>query len=817
MLEIQAPEHVAAGQAITVTIAVRGARSVAGWEARVRFDASGAEFGRRLGTRRRHRAARQGSSDPPVRLRRRRHRRIYEQGAAARAAAHARARASAPARHRHARVSRRRPPPRRPLRSSPRRGHEVTHSRSPRRPGRRRLPPPRRRSCLERPHRSRRPLRLRDLDGDGLVLVRRPDRASLGLGCARETGAVRAAETSTQRLRRRLGHRARRARRPAASLHRSFRRPTGSSPSTRPATTPTRRPVTASARRWPAPARCARRSTEANRQPGPDTIAFNIPGSGVADDPGHEPAAHDQRHERRRRRSTATRSPAPRRTPSPLVDNAVLQVQIRGTGRDARVLRASSSPRRNNVVRGLSIFNGRPIVHHRRQRRTTTASSGNFIGTDATGTFAVPTQLRNCAGIELARGASQQPDRRARTSPTATSSRAARSPASTSPTTARTATRPEQHHRPEPVRRRARVRNQRMGVDINLGASQNLIGGTGAARAQRHLGQHRRRRRGLAHHRDTVGNQIIGNFIGTDLTGNRDPSFTHNSEQGMHVEDGVQNTLISGNVIGDNLLGGHHRRGRPRRPGRGSRTTTSASRRTARHAERPRGHPDPVPRPRAHDHRQHDRERSRWAFASTTPTATSTRSPGTASSRTARGLGIDLAPIGAVNPNDADDVDAGREPAAQLPGDHRGRTQRHRHGLRRTAPSRCSSPTGLRAPTARARRSSPRASPRPTASFSVPIGSGNGGLPHHRHGDGRRRQHVGVRGQRARRARSAPASAPAAATAATSAAPAPGDDDRSRRLRPDGRDGFGTADTGGTLGAHRLERRLRRRRLRRRR
>ena len=43
-LEIQAPEHVAAGQAITVTIAVRGARSVAGWEARVRFDSASAEF-----------------------------------------------------------------------------------------------------------------------------------------------------------------------------------------------------------------------------------------------------------------------------------------------------------------------------------------------------------------------------------------------------------------------------------------------------------------------------------------------------------------------------------------------------------------------------------------------------------------------------------------------------------------------------------------------------------------------------------------------------------------------------------------------------
>src|SRR3954471_6308497 len=48
-LEIQAPAHVVAGQAITVTVAVRGARSVAGWEARGRFDSARAEFARASG------------------------------------------------------------------------------------------------------------------------------------------------------------------------------------------------------------------------------------------------------------------------------------------------------------------------------------------------------------------------------------------------------------------------------------------------------------------------------------------------------------------------------------------------------------------------------------------------------------------------------------------------------------------------------------------------------------------------------------------------------------------------------------------------
>ncbi len=58
----------------------------------------------------------------------------------------------------------------------------------------------------------------------------------------------------------------------------------------------------------------------------------------------------------------------------------------------------------------------------------------------------------------------------------------------------------------------------------------------------------------VSHTTATVGNQVLKNFIGTDVTGTRAPSYTHNSEQGVHVEDGVQNTLISGNVIGGQPL-----------------------------------------------------------------------------------------------------------------------------------------------------------------------------------------------------------------------------------------------------------------------
>src|SRR4051794_20162370 len=43
-LEGRAPQHVTAGRAVTVTLGVRGAAGMGGWEARVRFDPAGAEL-----------------------------------------------------------------------------------------------------------------------------------------------------------------------------------------------------------------------------------------------------------------------------------------------------------------------------------------------------------------------------------------------------------------------------------------------------------------------------------------------------------------------------------------------------------------------------------------------------------------------------------------------------------------------------------------------------------------------------------------------------------------------------------------------------
>ena len=94
-----------------------------------------------------------------------------------------------------------------------------------------------------------------------------------------------------------------------------------------------------------------------------------------------------------------------------------------------------------------------------------------------------------------------------------------------------------------------------MGVDINLGSKRNIVGGFGPG--QRNvLSGNTGGGVEVSHTTDTVDNVVRGNFIGTNLTGTGIPSWTHNSEQGVHVEDGVQRTIVEGNVIGDNYFSG---------------------------------------------------------------------------------------------------------------------------------------------------------------------------------------------------------------------------------------------------------------------
>jgi CSLREA domain-containing protein len=100
-----------------------------------------------------------------------------------------------------------------------------------------------------------------------------------------------------------------------------------------------------------------------------------------------------------------------------------------------------------------------------------------------------------------------------------------------------------------------RLLNTKHGVDVNTIASFNVIGGTGAG--QRNvIGGNLENGVEYSHDTLTVGNQTLGNYIGTDVTGNAAPAALANGGWGLHMHDGPTNNTFSGNVVGNNALGG---------------------------------------------------------------------------------------------------------------------------------------------------------------------------------------------------------------------------------------------------------------------
>ena len=90
------------------------------------------------------------------------------------------------------------------------------------------------------------------------------------------------------------------------------------------------------------------------------------------------------------------------------------------------------------------------------------------------------------------------------------------------------------------------------GVDINNGSSYNVIGGTGTG--QRNvISNNRGEGIEFSHGSTTDSNQAIGNYIGTDVTGNAGAANKFgNGLNGVHLQDQVTNDTVAFNVIANN-------------------------------------------------------------------------------------------------------------------------------------------------------------------------------------------------------------------------------------------------------------------------
>lgn len=291
---------------------------------------------------------------------------------------------------------------------------------------------------------------------------------------------------------------------------------------------------------------------EANAHPGADAIAFALPGGGaqtitlkstlpaLSDASG--PTAID-----------GYTQPGAVPNSDPLVSNAQLRVQIAGAGPSSFDALPITAP--GNLVRGLAFFNLRRSFLIYGDNATDNVVVGDFIGTNATGSFGATTSVINASGLEIMQGAT-------------------RTVIGGSTPAERNVISGNSRHgvwisyegsdrtrilnnliglNPSGT---ARLPNLAQGVDLNAQSSFNIVGGT-APGERNVISGNALSGVEISHDTLTAGNQVLGNFIGTSVDGTASGSaYTYNSEWGVHIEDGANNNLVIANVIGNNRLGG---------------------------------------------------------------------------------------------------------------------------------------------------------------------------------------------------------------------------------------------------------------------
>lgn len=249
----------------------------------------------------------------------------------------------------------------------------------------------------------------------------------------------------------------------------------------------------------------------------------------------------------------------PNTNPAPGPDNAHLLIQIAGGGANAYDTFVVKSA--GNVFKGLAIYNTRRPFWVDGAAAAGNVIQGNFIGTNAAGTWTTAADDANGHGVHI-----QQDAANTQVGGTAPADRNvisgnARSgvgiwdlgsdgtliygniiglnPSGT-----------------------AGLPNRKHGVDFNFGASDSRLGGPDAGQINVISGNTNPNAADvgsgveISHMPETTRNRVIGNWIGTDLTGNAAPAYAANADAGVYIEDGASANIVSNNTIVNNTRGG---------------------------------------------------------------------------------------------------------------------------------------------------------------------------------------------------------------------------------------------------------------------
>jgi hypothetical protein len=282
---------------------------------------------------------------------------------------------------------------------------------------------------------------------------------------------------------------------------------------------------------------------EANAQPGPNTITFAIPGPGVHTIQLGEalPTVTDESGG-----LTIDGYTQPGSSPNtdPLVSDAVIDVEVRGGGHTN--FAALTIVSAGNHVRGLAIYNGYHAVWLYQTGARDNVLEGNFLGTNSAGTFRAVETWDYGHGVYVSGGASHNqigvPTIEGRNVISGNSYLGVRID--------------HTHSDLNMVRNNlfglAPLGNRsipnKMGIDIQWGASSSIVGGLNPLERNVFSG-HSYTGVDLSHAQATTNNFVVGNFIGTTPDGESVADYTKTG-YGIIFKDDAINNFVYKNVIG---------------------------------------------------------------------------------------------------------------------------------------------------------------------------------------------------------------------------------------------------------------------------
>jgi CSLREA domain-containing protein len=309
------------------------------------------------------------------------------------------------------------------------------------------------------------------------------------------------------------------------------------------------------------PVSCTLRAAlfEANHDAGPSTITFNIPGTGVQTIASKSSRGDLPYLDEGGTTINGYSQPGAAPNTDPLVSNAVIKIQLQHPGPSGQSLLIRSS---GNTVRGLAIFGGTQDVRIAKADGATADATdnvvaGNFLGTNAAGTSSDPVRDNATKFGVVIRSASKRnvvggPNPADRN---VISGHGGRGVLIGVPGTEL-----------DPGTDDNVVQNNLIGlnpagttalpnlghaVDVNNGAAGNRIEGnvvSGNGSFSEGIE--------VSHGVSTRGNEVIDNKVGTNPAGTAGPAYARNGSNGIRVEDGADQTVVQGNVVGNNGGGG---------------------------------------------------------------------------------------------------------------------------------------------------------------------------------------------------------------------------------------------------------------------